>query len=392
MNYDYFYGAQAESYSFIRVPRLLMTGGEFKELSTDAKLLYSLLLDRMGLSMRNGWLDEAGRVYIYYTVEEIQDNLNCGHGKACKLLAELDTVKGIGLIERKKQGQGKPTKIYVKQFVERNSNPQPGQPKNEDQHGRNMDGHTPENRKSGPRENGVQGVSKPDGNYINNIYTENSYTDSSIYPSESSETETEVLIDEVREQIDYPLLAMSYMVVDLIGINIKVSNENTNRLKEVAKTEKLNPEKIRGVLEGRYPPPKVVESPKPIETARAPAHTSTPSMAPARIPKSPDVPVPPKADNAVTFPAAVEKMPELPQTEVHKIPAAKIPEPQDKENSYVTKIVLTGDRLRKYFPDVSMTPREIEDSVYDALEERRQRQEKAKQKAEIFKDKKAPVR
>lgn len=182
------------------------------------------------------------------------------------------------------------------------------------------------------------------------------------------------------------------MVVDLIGINIKVSNENTNRLKEVAKTEKLNPEKIRGVLEGRYPPPKVVESPKPIETARAPAHTSTPSMAPARIPKSPDVPVPPKADNAVTFPAAVEKMPELPQTEVHKIPAAKIPEPQDKENSYVTKIVLTGDRLRKYFPDVSMTPREIEDSVYDALEERRQRQEKAKQKAEIFKDKKAPVR
>ena len=170
MNYDYFYGAQAESYSFIRVPRLLMTGGEFKELSTDAKLLYSLLLDRMGLSMRNGWLDEAGRVYIYYTVEEIQDNLNCGHGNACKLLAELDTVKGIGLIERKKQGQGKPTKIYVKQFVERDSNPQPGQPKNEDQHGRNMDGRTPENRKSGLRENGVQGVSKPDGNYINNIY------------------------------------------------------------------------------------------------------------------------------------------------------------------------------------------------------------------------------
>ena len=67
-------------------------------------------------------------------------------------------------------------------------------------------------------------------------------------------------------------------------------------------------------------------------------------------------------------------------------------EGQDRENSYVTKIVLTGDRLRKYFPDVSMTPREIEDSVYDALEERRQRQEKAKQKSEIFKDKKTPVR
>ncbi len=262
MNYDYFYGAQAESYSFIRVPRLLMTGGEFKELSTDAKLLYSLLLDRMGLSMRNGWLDEAGRVYIYYTVEEIQDNLNCGHGKACKLLAELDTVKGIGLIERKKQGQGKPTKIYVKQFVERNSNPQPGQPKNEDQHGRNMDGHTPENRKSGPRENGVQGVSKPDGNYINNIYTENSYTDSSIYPSESSETETEVLIDEVREQIDYPLLAMSYMddtpdcILELIcdvlcstSPGIKIGGETIPTTKVQARFRRLKFEHVSYVLD-----------------------------------------------------------------------------------------------------------------------------------------------
>ena len=145
MNYDYFYGSQAESYSFIRVPRLLMTGEEFKGLSTDAKLLYALLLDRMGLSMRNGWLDEEGRVYIYYTVDEIQEDLNCGHGKACKLLAELDTVKGIGLIERKKQGQGKPTKIYVKQFAERESSPQPVQPKSESLHGRNADGHTPEN-------------------------------------------------------------------------------------------------------------------------------------------------------------------------------------------------------------------------------------------------------
>ncbi|MBQ7895074.1 MAG: hypothetical protein IJ364_00775, partial [Oscillospiraceae bacterium] len=64
-----------------------------------------------------------------------------------------------------------------------------------------------------------------------------------------------------------------------------------------------------------------------------------------------------------------------------------------RENEYVTKVILTGDRLRKYFPDVSMTPREIEESVYDALEERRQRQEKMKQKNEIFKDKKAaPVR
>lgn len=209
MNYDYFYGAQAESYSFIRVPRLLMTGAEFRNLSTDAKLLYSLLLDRMGLSMRNGWLDEAGRVYIYYTLEEIQNNLNCGHGKACKLLAELDTVKGIGLIERKKQGQGKPTKIYVKQFVESES------------HGRNPNGCTPEKGKSAKQENGVQGVSKADGNYINNNYTENSYTDQSIYPAKTQplsdlgvafgNEDFEERLEELKEQIDYPLLAMSYM-------------------------------------------------------------------------------------------------------------------------------------------------------------------------------------
>ena len=77
----------------------------------------SLMLDRMGLSARNGWYDELDRVYIYYTVEEITEDLCCGHNKAVRLLAELDT-KGVGLIERKKQGQGKPTMIYVKQFVE----------------------------------------------------------------------------------------------------------------------------------------------------------------------------------------------------------------------------------------------------------------------------------
>lgn len=107
-------------------------------------------------------------------------------------------------------------------------------------------------------------------------------------------------------------------------------------------------------------------------------------MVSANIPKSPDLPVPSKEPaKAVQNTSAPAVLP---------AEAAKASEPQDRENTYTTKVVLTGDRLRKYFPDVSMTPREIEDSVYDALEERRQRQEKAKQKAEIFKDKKAPVR
>lgn len=174
-------------------------------------------------------------------------------------------------------------------------------------------------------------------------------------------------------------------VVDLIGVNVKVSNENTGRLKEVARTEKLDAGKVRDVLEGRYPPPKVVEKPKPVEAVKAPA----PPMAPTDIPKSPDIPAPPKPGNVVPF---VPPVPERKTEPALNTVAVKAAETQDKENSYVTKVILTGDRLRKYFPDVSMTPREIEDSVYDALEERRQRQEKLKQKAEILKSKNEPVK
>ena len=114
---DYFYGDESEQFIYFRIPRLLITSPRFKHLSTDAKLLYGMLLDRMSLSAKNNWYDEDGRVYIYYTVEEICGDMNCGRDKAMKLLAELDTGKGVGLIERIKQGQGKPTKIYVKRFT-----------------------------------------------------------------------------------------------------------------------------------------------------------------------------------------------------------------------------------------------------------------------------------
>lgn len=117
LDYDYFYGRESEQFSFYRIPRQLIVGQEFKQVSTDAKLLYGLMLDRMGLSARNGWYDEENRVYIYYPIEEIKEALNCGNEKAVKLLAELDTGKGIGLIQRIKQGQGKPARIYVKRLT-----------------------------------------------------------------------------------------------------------------------------------------------------------------------------------------------------------------------------------------------------------------------------------
>ena len=70
--FDYYYGGESEQFAFYRIPRQLVTGSYFKNLSTDAKLLYGLLLDRMSLSMKNGWYDEQGRVYIYYPLDEIQ--------------------------------------------------------------------------------------------------------------------------------------------------------------------------------------------------------------------------------------------------------------------------------------------------------------------------------
>ena len=115
MEFDYFYGQQAEQFSFYRIPKMLFTDDRFWNVSTDAKLLYGILLDRMNLSARNGWMDAAGRIYIIFTLEETMAALNCGDNKATKLYNELE--KKCGLIERKRQGLGKPNLIYVKNFV-----------------------------------------------------------------------------------------------------------------------------------------------------------------------------------------------------------------------------------------------------------------------------------
>ena len=115
MQYEYFYGAQAEQFSFYRIPKALFTEPNFRELSTDAKGLYGILLDRMSLSLKNQWLDAQNKVYIIFTVEEIMDALNCANQKATRLMVELE--KQAGLIERKRQGLGRPNLIYVKNFA-----------------------------------------------------------------------------------------------------------------------------------------------------------------------------------------------------------------------------------------------------------------------------------
>ena len=113
--FDYFYEQSGEMFSYFRVPKILFRDIKFKDLSTDAKTLYGILLDRMGLSVKNGWLDEQGRVYIIFPVQEVMDALGYADNKATKLFRELEK---FGLIERKRRGLGKPNLIYVKNFAD----------------------------------------------------------------------------------------------------------------------------------------------------------------------------------------------------------------------------------------------------------------------------------
>ena len=117
IQFDYFRGMEAEQYTFYRIPKILFTAECFKTISCEAKVLYGLLLDRMSLSIKNRWFDEEDRVYIIFTVEEIAELMNCGTQKAVRLLKELDSEKGIGLVEKRRLGLGKPNVIYVKNFM-----------------------------------------------------------------------------------------------------------------------------------------------------------------------------------------------------------------------------------------------------------------------------------
>ena len=117
MDFDYFYNREAERFNFLKVPEILVDGEEFKGLSAEAIILYSMLLKRTGISFKNNWIDKENRVFIYFTVEEIMRRRNISKPTAIKTLDELDSKKGIGLIERVRLGLGKPNIIYVKDFM-----------------------------------------------------------------------------------------------------------------------------------------------------------------------------------------------------------------------------------------------------------------------------------
>lgn len=234
LDYDYFYGGESEQFSFYRIPRQLIVGPEFKHVSTDAKLLYGLMLDRMGLSARNGWYDEENRVFIYYPLDEIKEALNCGNDKAVKLLAELDSGKGIGLIQRVKQGQGKPARIYVKRFTTREAPDTDNRPSPPSRlpESRNPDfGKTEvkssENQKSRLRENRSADFGKSECNYTYKNQTERSYTNPSIQPMTDG-MDWQACREEVMENICFDQLAEEYGREDVEGVTDLIADVLTS--------------------------------------------------------------------------------------------------------------------------------------------------------------------
>lgn len=219
--FDYHYGLEAEQYAFFRIPKILMTEPHFKDISTDAKLLYGIMLDRMSLSVKNGWMDENERVYIYFTVEEVCEQFCCHTGKAVKMFSELDTDGGIGLIQRKRQGQGKPARIYVMRFLgitENNaaSKANPRLAKTENQDLRKSKVKTCDKQKSKLAKIESQDLRKSPGNNTEKNNTDFSKTDLSIYPAQPNPMDViDGYREQIKENIEYDHLIRQYPYDDL---------------------------------------------------------------------------------------------------------------------------------------------------------------------------------
>lgn len=217
--FEYYYGNQTETFNFVRVPWVLFTYPAFAKLSNDAKMLYALLLDRMSLSRQNEWFDENNRVYIIYTVEEAVKTLNCCSEKVSKLFKELDDVNGIGLITRKRRGLGKPSIIYVKNFIVDNDpdytpeNNNLDSPNSDDEESRIQDSgisemQNTENSFSCAVENRSLETDKTDAIKNNIIKTDISNTENQSYRS-VNDCEREDTTAIINENIGYDMLTES---------------------------------------------------------------------------------------------------------------------------------------------------------------------------------------
>lgn len=210
--YEYYYGTEAEQFNFIKIPRAFFTDKErFGMLSNEAKIMYSLLLDRMNLSMKNGWLDEHNRVYIIYTIDEIAETMGCGTNLAVRILKELDDENGIGLIHKKRRGFGLPTLIYVKKFfVGESSEKRKTEMKGECSKWEFI---SCENEKSDVCKNNTLECSKGECNYTYPNKTDMSYTDNQSFTPAceqdfgmNEKIERTEVEETVKSNIDYDCL------------------------------------------------------------------------------------------------------------------------------------------------------------------------------------------
>ena len=214
IKFNYYYGKEAENFSFFRIPKLLFTDPIFAKLSSDAKVLYGILLDRMNLSMKNNWIDEENKVYIIFTIEEIAEIMCCATQKATKILQELDDKKGIGLIEKKRLGLGKPNILYVKNFIiQEEKEKTPKQDKITNQELWKSQFKNDENHNSGNVNFTKQELCKSQCNKTNINKTEYSDTEynntSSISPSEENrkeDMEAEEITKILKQNINYTFL------------------------------------------------------------------------------------------------------------------------------------------------------------------------------------------
>ena len=288
--FDYYYGAESEQFSFVRVPRVLFTDKEhFGNLSNEAKLLYGLLLERMSLSRKNNWIDKHNRVYIIFPVEEIEEILDVGHEKALNLLKELDDQSGIGLVKKKRRGLGLPSILYVKNFIISceqavDNSPILRSTENGSTEVGKSDFKKSENQTSANPKNRLFEVRNSDSNNIDINNTDMSYTyDQSINPPRTDfqnfSPGADRLIDgidrntveeEVKKQIDYDCL-ISYpdrsvvqmaeeikdLMVDVLCGERSVVSEGKRVSEETAKSAygKITFEHVQYVLQSlvNYP-------------------------------------------------------------------------------------------------------------------------------------------
>lgn len=203
MQFDFFKGNETEQYMFYRVPQVLFTDEQFNKISCEAKLLYGFLIDRTSLSVKNNWLDKSGNVFVYFTLEEAKEKLNIGTGKSVKIFDELER---IGLIIRKKQGQGNPTKIYVMNFTKQISKTSKKRKSESD-----VEVKTSKKRKSTVSKNGSVDFQKSKPNHTNRvILTESNQSylsdDTHDKAKEKSESDGQTdLIEDIKEDIKYQI-------------------------------------------------------------------------------------------------------------------------------------------------------------------------------------------